>query len=474
MRIDADIAIIGAGSGGLSVAAGAAQLGVSTVLIERDRMGGDCLNTGCVPSKALLAAGKAARRWQKDPLFGLTSSAPLVDFGRVNDHVRSVIDGIAPNDSVERFEGLGVTVLKGHARFAGPRELVVNDQRIHARRVVVATGSRAAIPPIPGLDRTPYLTNESLFDVRELPEHLIVIGGGPIGLEMAEAHQALGSRVTVLDQANILPKDDPELVGLLRTSLSARGIDLREGVTIESVEPSLGGVAVAVLDPNGGPARIEGSHLLVAAGRRPNVEDLDLEVAGISWSRTGVDVDARLRTSNRNVFAIGDVAGGPQFTHIAGYHAGIVIRNALFRLPAKVDYRALPWVTYTDPELAQVGLTETQARARHGDSIVVLRAPYHDNDRAQAERQTEGLLKAVVDRSGTVLGASILGAQAGEMIQIWGLAISAKLNVKAIAGMILPYPTLGEVSKRAAGSFFTPKLFSPRTQKLVRTLAQFG
>lgn len=474
MTIHADIAVIGAGSGGLSVAAGAAQLGAKTVLIERDRMGGDCLNTGCVPSKALLAAGKAARRWRKDQGFGLASSAPQVDFGRVKEHVESVIAAIAPNDSVERFEGLGARVLKGNARFTGARELDVDGTHIRARRIVVATGSRAAVPAIPGLERTPFLTNESIFDLRALPEHLVIIGGGPIGLEMAEAHHALGARVTVLDRGEILPKDDPELVALLRADLIARGVDIREGVAIGRVEPMASGIAVEIASSDGTPARIEGSHLLVAAGRRPNVEDLNLDAAGIGWSKTGIEVDARLRTRNRAVYAVGDVAGGPQFTHIAGYHAGIVIRNALFRLPAKVDHRALPWVTYTDPELAQVGLTEAQARAARGDDVVVLRAPYHDNDRAQAERQTEGLLKAVVDRSGRVLGASIAGAQAGELIQLWALAIAQKLNVKAIAGMILPYPTLGEVSKRAAGSFFTPKLFSPRTQRLVRALSKLG
>jgi pyruvate/2-oxoglutarate dehydrogenase complex dihydrolipoamide dehydrogenase (E3) component len=472
--IEADIAVIGAGSAGLSVAAGAAQLGASTVLVERGAMGGDCLNTGCVPSKALLAAGKAARAWAKYDTFGVQTSAPKIDFARVNDHVHEVIASIAPHDSVERFEGLGVQVIKGNARFAGPRELDVDGRRVRARRIVVATGSRASVPPIPGLDRTPFLTNESMFELRTLPEHLVVIGGGPIGLEMAEAHHSLGSRVTVVDQARVLPKDDQELATMLRDKLVARGIDIREGVRVLRTDPMPGGIAVTIADADGREERILGSHLLLAAGRQPNVEDLDLDAAGIAFGRAGIQVDARLRTTNRRIFAIGDVAGGPQFTHVAGYHAGIVIRNALFRLPAKVDYRALPWVTYTDPELAQVGLTEAQAREQHGDKVVVLRAPYEDNDRARAERRTEGLLKAVVDRSGRVLGASIHGAQAGELIQLWGLAISQKLNVKALAGMIMPYPTLGEVSKRAAGSFFTPKLFSSRTRGLIRFLSRFG
>jgi pyruvate/2-oxoglutarate dehydrogenase complex dihydrolipoamide dehydrogenase (E3) component len=330
------------------------------------------------------------------------------------------------------------------------------------------------VPPIPGLERVPYFTNETVFENTELPRHLIIIGGGPIGLEMAQAHRALGSEVTVLEAFRILPKDDPELALMLRERLVGDGIAIREQVTIARVEPEDAGVAAVIESADGGRERIVGSHLLVAAGRRPNVADLDLEKAGIDHGPKGIGVDARLRTTNRTVFAIGDVAGGPQFTHVAGYHAGIVIRNALFRQPAKVDYRSLPWVTYTDPEFAHVGLTEEQARAAHGDDITVLRWPYHENDRAQTEREAHGLLKAVTTRSGKILGASILGAQAGELIQVWVLAIGQGLNIKALAGMIAPYPTLGEVSKRAAGSFFTPKLFSPRTRKLVRFLSWFG
>jgi pyruvate/2-oxoglutarate dehydrogenase complex dihydrolipoamide dehydrogenase (E3) component len=473
MFLDVDICVIGAGSAGLSVAAGAAQLGASTVLVERGRMGGDCLNTGCVPSKALLAAGKAARRWHGAPAFGVTSAPPGIDFAAVNRHVHEVIATIAPNDSVERFEGLGVRVVKGSARFTGPREITAGGLRIRARRFVVATGSSAAVPSIPGLDGVPYLTNETVFENAELPRHLLIIGGGPIGIEMAHAHRALGAEVTVLQSGRILPKDDPELVGLLRQRLESEGIALREGARVLRIEQDEGGIA-AVLGTDRGEERIQGSHLLVAAGRRPNLAGLDLEKAGIAHGPRGITVDARLRSSNRRVFAIGDVAGGPQFTHVASYHAGIVIRNALFRLPAKVDYRALPWVTYTDPELAQVGLTEAEARASHGEDVVILRSHFHENDRAQAERETFGLLKAVTTRSGRILGASILGAQAGELIQVWTLAISQGLNIKALAGMIAPYPTLGEVSKRAAGSFFTPKLFGEGTRRLVRLLARLG
>jgi pyruvate/2-oxoglutarate dehydrogenase complex dihydrolipoamide dehydrogenase (E3) component len=472
--LNVDVCVIGAGSSGLSVAAGAAQLGASTVLIEKHRMGGDCLNTGCVPSKALLAAAKAARRWRGERALGVTYAPPSIDFPAVNRHVHEVIAAIAPNDSVERFEGLGVKVIKGTGHFIRPRELAVDETRIRARRFVIATGSRAAVPPIPGLDRVPYLTNETVFDNAELPRHLIIIGGGPIGLEMAQAHRALGSEVTVLEAFRVLPKDDPELASMLRQYLVDEGITIREQAKIVRIEPEGHDIAVVLQTENGEEERIVGSHLLVAAGRQPNVADLGLEQAGIRYGPKGIEVDARLRTTNRYAFALGDVAGGPLFTHVASYHAGIVIRNALFRLPAKVDYRSLPWVTYTDPEFAHVGLTEEQARAAHGENITVLRWSYHENDRTQAERETYGLIKAVTTKSGKILGASILGAQAGELIQVWVLAIGQGLGVKALAGMIAPYPTLGEISKRAAGSFFTPKLFSARTKRLVRFLSRLG
>jgi len=468
-EIKTDICVIGAGSGGLSVAAGAAQMGASTVLIERGVMGGDCLNYGCVPSKSMLAAGRVANTIRHAGRFGVNGHELQIDFGRVHDHIHGVISAIAPNDSVERFEGLGVKVIRASARFTGPDTVEANGATIKARRFVLATGSRAAHPPIPGLNDVPFLTNETIFDRKSAPEHLIVIGGGPIGMEMAQAHRRLGADVTVVQKRTILPKDDPDLVTVVRNRLTAEGVDLREGVEIARVERHGNGIAAVLSDG----ARIEGSDLLVAAGRQANVDGLGLEAAGIEFSPKGVKTDARLRTTNRRVFAVGDVAGGPQFTHIAGYHAGIVIRNVLFRLPAKVDYSALPWVTYTDPELAHVGLTEAQARKAHKD-VNVLTWGFEENDRAQTERDTEGKVKVLTLPNGRILGASIVGPHAGELIQIWCLAISQKLKIGAIASMIAPYPTLGEAGKRAAGAFYTPKLFNGRTRGLVRFLSWFG
>lgn len=471
--ISADICVIGAGSAGLSVAAGAAQMGAHTVLIEAARMGGDCLNTGCVPSKALLAAAKAAANIRHAGRFGVQAGEPQVDFAAVNRHVHDVIVQIAPHDSVERFTGLGCTVIQARARFVDERTVEAGEQRIRARRFVIATGSRAAVPPIPGLADIPFLTNENIFENKALPEHLIVIGGGPIGCEMAQAHRRLGARVSVLDLATILPKDDPDLVAVVRQALRADGITIEEGAKILKLERRDGGVAVAVADGDG-EREIVGSHLLVAAGRRPNVEDLGLEAAGVQYGPKGIAVDQRLRTSNRRIFAAGDVAGSYQFTHLAGYHAGIVLRNALFRLPAKVDIRALPWVTYTDPELAQVGLTEAQAHAEGRDDVRVLTSTFAENDRARTERATEGLIKVVVSKRGQVLGAGIAGAHAGELILPWVLAVGQRMKIGTLAGVIAPYPTLSEISKRAAGSYYTPTLFSPRTRRLVRMLRWLG
>jgi pyruvate/2-oxoglutarate dehydrogenase complex dihydrolipoamide dehydrogenase (E3) component len=470
--ITPDICVIGAGSAGLSVVAGASQMGAETVLIEKGKMGGDCLNYGCVPSKALLVAAKAAHAHTRAARLGLRGPAPEVDFTAVSAHVHDVIASIAPHDSVERFEGLGVRVVQGAGAFTGPREVAAGDLRIRARRFVVATGSRPLVPPIPGLESVPYLTNETVFDLTTRPSHLIVIGGGPIGCELGQAFRLLGAQVTIVEMASILPKDDPELVDVVRQSLRADGIDVREGTRVVRVAKAEGGIEVTV-DAGAGETALRGSTLLLAAGRRPVVEGLGLEAAGIAHTRAGITVDARLRTSNTRVYAAGDISGGYQFTHVAGYHAGIILRNILFRLPAKVNMRAVPWVTYTDPELAHVGLSEAAARQAHG-KIRILRWPFAENDRARAERRTDGFIKVIATPRGKILGASMVGAHAGEGILPWVLALSQGLGLSAMAGVIAPYPTLSEISKRVAGSFYTDKLFSGGTKRLVRFLAHFG
>ena len=471
--VQVDIAVVGGGSGGLTVAAGAAQMGASVLLFEKGRMGGDCLNYGCVPSKATIAAAHAAHAFRNAGRFGIAPETPKVDPAALRRHVQGVVAAIAPHDSVERFESLGVRVVEAPARFVGKRLLEGGGIRVKARWIVLATGSKPVVPPVPGLDRLPFLTNETIFDLEETPAHLLVLGGGPVGIELAQAHRRLGAEVTVVQRGPILPRDDADAAALIRARLVREGVQLCEHA--EAAEASHGPEAITLhFERDGRRETAQGTHLLVAAGRQADLEGLDLDAGGIAWTPAGVTVDARLRSSDKRVLAVGDVAGGLRFTHVAGYHAGIAIRNALFRLPAKANETAAPWVTYTDPELAHVGLTEAQARQVHGGKARVLRHGFAENDRAQAERDTGGFVKAVVGPGGRVLGATVVGPHAGELIQPWVLAVSQRLRIGALASMIAPYPTLGEVSKRAAGSYYADTLFGPRTRRLVRFLMRFA
>jgi pyruvate/2-oxoglutarate dehydrogenase complex dihydrolipoamide dehydrogenase (E3) component len=461
-----DLCIIGAGSGGLSLAAGAAQMGARVALIEAGEMGGDCLNTGCVPSKALLAAAHAAHTFRSSAAFGIAPMEPQVDFAAVHAHVHGVIAGIAHNDSQERFEGFGVTVIRAHAEFVSRDRVQAGERQITARKFVIATGSSAAIPPIPGLEDTPYLTNENIFDLTELPRHLIIVGAGPIGCELAQAFRRLGSAVALIDMQAILPNEDPELACFVRKALIADGVHVLEHESIARVRSEAGLIR---LELGAGPA-IEGDRLLIAAGRKPNVQQLGLETAGIDFTPRGIAVDRRLRTSNRRAFAIGDCRQGPQFTHVAGYEAGIVLQNALLRLPAKADYRALPRAVYTDPEIAQTGLTEAEARASLSG---VATHVWHmdENDRAQAERRTDGMVK-IIAAKGRIVGASIVGNHAGELLHPWTLAIAGRRKLRAMTGAMVAYPTLSEAGKRAASSAFTAALFGPATRRIVRLLGR--
>jgi pyruvate/2-oxoglutarate dehydrogenase complex dihydrolipoamide dehydrogenase (E3) component len=467
-----DICVIGAGSGGLSVAAAAAAFGVPVVLVENRKMGGDCLNYGCVPSKALIAAANQAHASATAGMFGVDAK-PAIAFARTHRHVHQVIAAIAPNDSKERFTGLGVRVVSGTGRFIDRHTVAVDGEvEVKARRFVIATGSSPAIPPIPGLAETPHLTNETIFDLTELPSHLVVIGGGPIGLELAQAFRRLGAAATVLEALRPLAKDDQECAQIVLDALARDGVAIRAGATVQSVRQVSGGIELAVkLDEAA--ETITASHVLVAAGRAPNLDGLGLEAAGIKYGRNGVTVDRGLRTTNRRVYAIGDAAGGLMFTHAANHHAGLVIRNALFRLPVKVRYNAFPWVTFTDPELAHVGLTDEQAK-QQGYEIRVLRWPYRENDRAQAERAIAGHVKVVTGKRGRILGATIVGAQAGELIAPWTLALKQGLNIRAMAEVVAPYPTLGEAGKRAAMTYFSSAVASPMVRRAIRWLRRLG
>ena len=456
-----DMAVIGAGSGGLTVAAAAAQFGRKVVLFERGEMGGECLNSGCVPSKALLAAAKHAHAMRTGAGFGIRPVEPEVDFAAVHAHVQRAIAAIAPHDGQERFEKLGVTVVRAAARFRDPRTLEAGGERFTARRVVISTGSGPALPPVPGLEEVPHFTNETLFQNTVLPRHLLVLGAGPIGLEMAQAYRRLGSAVTVVEARLPLGQADPELSAVLLERLTAEGVEIMPGRAVARAARDGDGIRLA-LDGGG---TLTGSHLLVAAGRRPNMEGLGLEEAGIAFTARGITVDRGLRTTNRRVYAVGDVAGG-RFTHEAAHQAGLVIRNALFGLPVKAR-SDMPQVTYTDPELAQAGMTEAEARARHGGAVKVLRFPFSGNDRALAEDRTEGLVKVVTGRRGRILGAGIVGPGAGELIQPWVLALERGLGISAMATPVLPYPTRGEAGRRAAVNYFQDFASNPLVRRVI-------
>ncbi len=470
--IETDLCVIGAGSGGLSVAAAAASMGAPVVLIEKGAMGGDCLNYGCVPSKALIAASHAAQAMRDCARFGIAPVEPNVDMGEVRAHIRDTIKAIAPNDEVGRFSAMGVRVVRAHARFIAPDCVEADGLRIKARRFVIATGSRPAAPRIPGLESIAYLTNESIFDLEALPKRLGVIGGGPIGLELAQAFARLGAKVIVLEAGKILAREDEELANPLRDRLVREGVILREGARILRIEPRADGARI-VLGGETGEEAFDVSHVLVAAGRKPNVDDLGLDLAKIAYTDKGVRVNKSLRTSNRRVYAIGDVAGGAQFTHAANYHAGLVLRATLFRLPVRVKPHLIPRVTYTEPQIAVAGLSEMQAREKHS-RICIHRWPFSENDRARAEGQHEGHVKIIATPSGKILGAGIVGAHAGELIAAWQLAITKGLKLSDMASVVLPYPTLSEAAKRAAILHYAPKLASPILQSILKFLRRFG
>ncbi len=466
----ADLVVIGAGSAGLSVAAGAAQLGLKVVLYEKAEMGGDCLNDGCVPSKALIAAARAAQAHRDSARFGVAADEPTVDWPAVRRHIRGVIEAIAPIDSQERFEGLGVRVVREAARFADPRTVVSDTTCVRARRIVIATGSRPAAPSTPGLDGVDYLTNETVFDIDALPARLIVLGAGPIGMELAQAFRRLGAAVTVVEAQTPLARADPEAAQAVSAALTQEGVEILAGWSATAAAKTADGVALTIEAKDGQRRILQAERLLVATGRRAALDGLDLAKGQIAHTARGVTTDAGLRTSNPRVWALGDAAGREQFTHAAGQHASVWVRRALFKQSTLAHSLPIPEVTYTDPELAQVGLGEETARARFGSRVRVTRWTFHDNDRAQAERDTQGFAKLVLHANGQILGATIVGAGAGDLLQSVTLAMSNGLNARALTNFVAPYPTRGEIVKRLAGAFYSPVLFSPSTRRLVGLL----
>ncbi|MGB1576047.1 MAG: dihydrolipoyl dehydrogenase family protein [Paracoccaceae bacterium] len=463
MKFDADLVIIGAGSAGLSFAAGAVQMGAGVVLIEGGKMGGDCLNTGCVPSKALIEAARRAKGAASAKNLGVSCHDVTVDYASVMHHVRETIASIEPHDSQERFEGLGVRVIRGYAEFASKNSIRVGNETVTARRIVVATGATPIAPPINGLDTVAYFTNETFFENRNRPDHLIIIGGGPIGVEMAHAHAQLGIKTTLIESFEILPREIAKTREIVRTKLLQDGVTVFENCDVRSIKEN-GAIKSITL---GDGQMVKGSHILVATGRRANVQGLNLSAAGIETTDVGIKVDDSLRTTNRAVYAIGDVIGQEQFTHVAGYHASLVVRSALFGLPAKVRKNHIPRVTYCDPEVASVG------DISDGTGIETYRVTYDGLDRAIAGARTDGFAQIWV-KNGRVRGATIVGAQAGELIHFWSLVIAQNLKLSKASSVITPYPTLSDINKKLIGAYFTPRLFdNPKIKSFVKLIQRW-
>lgn len=472
-----DLCVIGAGAGGLSVATAAAAMGVPVALVEKGEMGGARLHDGCAPSKALIAAARAAQTMRDAQRFGLDAAEPRLTMEDVLNHVRGVVGSMAPNDSEERLKAMNVRVIRAAAKFTGPGALEAGGVEIRARRFVIATGSSPSVPPIPGIELTRYLTNETLFDLDVLPARLAIIGAGPFGLEMALAFRRLGSDVVVLDAGRALAREDAELARPAIDALLREGVLIRENVTILRCEAAARGCRIVLAagpgEPHAADKHIEATHVLVATGRKPNVHNLGLDAARVAFDDDGVKVNAGFRTSNRKIYAIGDVAGGAQFTHAASHHASLVLKSALFRLPARLKPHLIPRVVYTDPEIAVAGLTEAQAREKHR-RIQIARWPFAENDRARAERRTEGLIKVIATPGGRILGAGVVGAHAGELIAPWQIAVAKGLTLGDMANVVLPSPTLSEVSRRAALLHYQASLRRPALQWLLGVLRRLG
>ena len=444
MVVKYDIVIIGGGSAGLVVASAAAQLKAKVALVERHKLGGDCLWFGCVPSKSLIHASRVAYQVKNAARFGIYTEPPEIEFAKVTGHVQQVIANIQPHDSPERFRGLGVEVIFGEGKFIDKKTFEVDGQQLTARAFVIATGSRPAIPSVKGLHSADFLTNEKVFDLKERPNSLVIIGAGPIGCELGQAFSRLGSNVTIISsKSHILPKEEPEAALVVQKQFESEGINILKEVRAEKVEVVDGKKQVTA-----GGKNIIVDEILVAGGRLPNVESLNLEVAGVEVGKPGIIVNEKLQTTNSKIYACGDVIGGYQFTHVAGYEAVVALTNALFFPISKVNYRVIPWATFTDPELARVGLTEKQAKERYGDDVCVLKQPFSGVDRAQAEAATTGFGKIITKGNGEILGAHLVGISAGELIHEIVLAMSHKLPVSALTGIHV-YPTLSEVNSKA-------------------------
>ena len=465
-NFDFDIGVIGGGAAGLTVASGSSQLGAKALLIEKEKeLGGDCLHHGCVPSKTLIKTAHVYHLMKIGESFGLPRVDILpVDYREVVKRIHSVIGVIQKHDSEERFCSLGVKIEFGHPSFVDEHTIQLNGDRISAKDWVIATGSSPAIPPIEGLDRTPYLTNKEIFYLDRLPRSLVVLGAGPIAIEMAQSFSRLGSEVTVVQRSGqILSKEDKDMADEVMNVLSAEGVVFYTDTSITGVK-DLGNIKELTINTGDQVTSIKAEQILVAMGRRPNLEGLNLENAGVNYDKKGVQVDQRLRTTQKHIYASGDVTGTYQFTHAAGYEGGIVISNAIFHLPRKADYSYFPWCTYTDPELASIGINEKGA-TKAGIKYTLWEELFENNDRSLAEGEKVGKIKMILDEKERPLGVQILGPHAGDLVSEWVAVLNGKVRLSILASAVHPYPTLAEINKRVAGAYLSPKIFSERVRK---------
>ncbi len=466
-EFDFDIGILGGGSAGLTIAAGATQLGAKTLLVDKfGKLGGDCLHFGCVPSKTLITSANAYHLMKRAKEFGLPEvDLKPVDFRDVSKRIKDVISVIQEYDSEERFCGLGARVEFGEPVFTDEHSIRLNGKTFSAGKWVLATGSSPFIPPVEGLDKTPYITNKEIFYLDKLPSSMIVIGGGPIGIEMAQAFCRLGTKVTVIQRdGQILNKEDKDMADAIMDVMSEEGVKFYLNAAVMNARDTGSTRELTVRTNEGAILSLQAETILVATGRTPNAGELGLENIGVDYDRGGVKVDDRLRTSRKHIYGAGDVIGGYFFTHSAGYEGSIVVSNAIFHLPRKTDYTYLPWCTYTDPELASIGMNETMAR-QAGIAYSVWTEHFRNNDRGVAAGETTGKIKMILDEKEKPVGVQILGAHAGELISEWVAAFKGGVSLTKLAPAVHPYPTLGEINKKVAGDVLAAKIFSDKVKK---------
>ncbi|ABC62162.1 dihydrolipoyl dehydrogenase family protein [Erythrobacter litoralis] len=466
MKFTHDVIVIGGGAAGLTAAGGCALFGLKVALIEGHKMGGECLNNGCVPSKALITAAKRAAEARKQKRFGVELAAPNVEWSGVHTHIHRAIAEIEPHDSAERFEEMGCEVIQDWARVTGKQSVEIGGRTLTAPRIVIATGSGPSVPPIPGLDAVPYLTNENIFDLEAQPDHLVIIGGGVIGMEMAQSFARLGSKVTVIEPGRPMGRDDEDSVAVVMEVMKKEGVTFVQGKA-EKVEGRNGAITVHV--DNG--EQVSGSHLLIAVGRKARVSGFGLEDLGVELGNNGIKVDERRRTSVKNIYAIGDCREGPRLTHVSGYEGSNVALEITLGIPTKVDYKALPWCTYTEPEVAQIGLTEAEAKEKFGDKVTVVKEGFDHNERAITEGDTKGHMKVIL-KGKKVLGASIVGKNAGELLLPFSQTITGKSSTFAMGSAIVSYPTRSEITKAAAFAAWEPTVFGAIPKKYAGFVAK--